>query len=201
MAFGIHWGSIASLLLLALAVMGSPGPATMALVAAGSAYGVRRTAPYLAGVVAGTALVLIAVACGITAALLSIPAAGSALVWLSAAYILWLAFRIATATPGGEAKPASTFSWTAGVVIGVGNPKAWIAIGAVFASTRLADMEMMDAVAKTAVLALMIVVICTAWLLAGTAVMPLLRQPRRARLVNVALAVALVTATALAVLH
>jgi len=47
----------------------------------------------------------------------------------------------------------------------------------------------------------MIVVICGTWLLAGVSIPPLLREPRRARLVNVALAVALVGATAIAVLR
>jgi threonine/homoserine/homoserine lactone efflux protein len=47
----------------------------------------------------------------------------------------------------------------------------------------------------------MIVVICGTWLVAGASITPLLRDPRRARIVNVTLAVALVGATALAVVH
>ena len=54
---------------------------------------------------------------------------------------------------------------------------------------------------KIAVLAAMIIVICTTWLVAGASIAPLLRDPRRARVVNAALAAALVGATALAVLH
>ena len=81
------------------------------------------------------------------------------------------------------------------------NPKAWVAIAAVFASARLADAGTADAAAKVAALAPMVVVICTAWLVAGTSIAPWLREPRRARFVNVALAAALVGATALAVLQ
>jgi threonine/homoserine/homoserine lactone efflux protein len=51
------------------------------------------------------------------------------------------------------------------------------------------------------VLTAMIIIICATWLVAGTSIAPSLRDPRRARLVNVALAVAVVGATALAVLH
>jgi threonine/homoserine/homoserine lactone efflux protein len=47
----------------------------------------------------------------------------------------------------------------------------------------------------------MIIAICAIWLVAGTPIAPLLRDPGRARVVNAALAVALVGATALAVLH
>ena len=46
-----------------------------------------------------------------------------------------------------------------------------------------------------------IVAINAAWLCAGASLAPILRDPRRARAVNAALAAALVTATALAVLH
>jgi len=95
----IRWGSVGPLLLISLAIMGSPGPATISLIAAGSVYGVRRSLPYLAGIIVGTTIVLVAVATGITAALLAVPAIGSILIGISAAYILWLAYHIATAPP------------------------------------------------------------------------------------------------------
>jgi threonine/homoserine/homoserine lactone efflux protein len=47
----------------------------------------------------------------------------------------------------------------------------------------------------------MIIVINAIWLVAGKSLAPLLRDPGRARIVNTTLAVALVGATALAVLH
>src|SRR5256886_14263361 len=40
---GIRWGSVGPLLFISLAIMGSPGPATISLMAAGSAYGVPRS--------------------------------------------------------------------------------------------------------------------------------------------------------------
>src|SRR5437879_4970066 len=148
----IRWGSVGPLLLMSLAIMGSPGPATIGLVAAGSVYGVRRSLPYLVGIIVGTAIVLVGVATGITAALLAVPAIGSVLIWISAAYILWLAYRIATAPPLSELAAASNaFSFAGGTLLGVANPKAWVAIAAVFASARLADSATTDATAKIAV--------------------------------------------------
>jgi threonine/homoserine/homoserine lactone efflux protein len=195
-------GSVAALLLTSLVIMGSPGPATISLVAAGSAYGVRRSLPYLGGIIAGTALVLVAVASGITAALLALPAIAAVLVWASAAYILWLAYRVATAPPLAEPDAAAgAGSFAGGALLGAANPKAWVAIAAVFASVRLARAAPADAAAKVAVLSAMIVLICGTWLVAGTSIAPLLRDPRRARVVNVVLALALVAATALAVLR
>jgi threonine/homoserine/homoserine lactone efflux protein len=197
-----RWDGVGALVVTALAIMGTPGPATISLTAAGSAYGMRRSLSYLAGIVAGTAAVLLAVATGITAALLAVPAVRPALIVAGAAYILWLAYHIATAPPlferqGDVAAPGLA----GGALLGVANPKAWIAIAAVFASARLADGAAADASAKVVVLAFMIVVINAAWLAAGSSLAPLLRDARRARLVNRCLAGVLVAAAALTVLR
>jgi threonine/homoserine/homoserine lactone efflux protein len=198
----IRWGSVGPLLLISLAIMGSPGPATISLVAAGSAYGVRRSLPYLVGIIAGTTIVLVAVATGITAALLAVPAIGSVLIGISVAYILWLAYHIVTAPPLSDQPAASdAFTLAGGALLGVANPKAWVAIAAVFASAHLADAATTDAAAKIAVLTAMIIVINATWLVAGTSLAPLLRHPRQARVVNAVLAVALIGATALAVIR
>lgn len=198
----IRWNSVGPLLLISSAVMGSPGPATISLVAAGSVYGVRRSLPYLVGIIVGTTIVLVAVATGITAVLLAVPGIGPVLIGVSAVYILWLAYHIATAPPLSEPTAAPhAFSPLGGLLLGVANPKAWFAIAAVFASVRLADPSTADAVAKIAALTAMIIAICATWLVAGTSLAGFLRERRRARVVNVGLALALVGATALAALH
>ena len=196
----IHWELIGPLLLISLAIMGSPGPATISLFAAGSVFGVRHSLNFLIGVMVGTTVVLVAVATGITAALVALPAIGSVLLVISVAYILWLAYHIATAPPLSEqtATPDAP-SLAGGVLLGVANPKGWVAIAAVFTSAHLADDAVTDAAAKVAVLTAMLIVILATWLVAGTSLAPMLRDPRRARVVNVALAVLLVGATALTV--
>ena len=93
----IHWGSAGALVVTSAAIMGSPGPATISLTAAGSAYGVRRSFAYLAGIIVGTSIILVAVATGMTATLQAVPALRAFLIVISAAYILWLAYHIATA--------------------------------------------------------------------------------------------------------
>ena len=198
----IHWESVGPLVVASLALMGSPGPATISVAAVGSAYGVRRSLAYLLGIIIGTTLVLVLVATGITATLLAVPALRSFLIAISAAYILWLAYHIATALPLSEQSEASDAPSLAGAtLLAVANPKAWVAIAAVFASTRLAETATTDAAAKVAVLSVMIVLIMTAWLIAGASLAPMLRDPRRARITNTALAAALVGTTALAVLR
>jgi threonine/homoserine/homoserine lactone efflux protein len=197
-----RWDAVGSLVVTALAIMGTPGPATVSLTAAGSTYGMRRSLGYLLGIVAGTVVVLVAVATGITAALLAVPAVRPALLAAEAAYILWLAYHIATAPPlTGRAAAVAAPGLAGGALLGVANPKAWIAIAAVFASARLAHGAAADAAAKVAVLSVLIVVINATWLAAGSSLAPLLRHPGRARLVNRCLAALLVAAAALTVVR
>jgi threonine/homoserine/homoserine lactone efflux protein len=198
---GIHWGSVASLVAASAAIMGSPGPATVSLVAVVASVGARRAVPYAAGIVAGTAIVLVAVACGVTVALLAVPGLRPALIVVSAVYVLWLAYRIATTPPASENASSAAPSLGAGTLLGVANPKGWVAIAAVFASARLFGSTAADGAAKVAVLAGMIVAIMGTWLVAGASLAPLLRRRRAARVVNGAFALLLVASTVLAVVH
>ncbi len=197
----LRWSSLVPLLLTSLAVMGSPGPATISLTASGVAFGVRRSARYLAGIIAGTGVVLLAVAAGVTGALLAVPGLRPVLLAVSIGYVLYLAYHIATAPPLDAAAPdAAAGSFAGGLALGVANPKAWVAIAAVFASVEVADAALPDATAKVLVLAGMVVVINGGWLLAGASLAPVLRDPRRSRVANVLLAAALVVATGAAIL-
>jgi threonine/homoserine/homoserine lactone efflux protein len=199
----IRSSALPALLLTALAIMGSPGPATISLTAAGSAFGIGRSLRYLIGIIVGTWIVLLAVATGITASLLAVPVLRSVLVGASAAYLAWLAYHIATApAPTNQSSAAADApSLRGGALLGVANPKAWVAIGAVFASGRLASAAALDALLKVAVLAAMVVIISSTWLLVGASFAPLLRTPRVARIVNIVLAGALLAATAVAVIQ
>jgi threonine/homoserine/homoserine lactone efflux protein len=198
----LRWSSLFALVLTSLAIMGSPGPATISLTGSGVAFGVRRSARYLAGIILGTTAVLAGVAAGITGALLAVPAARPVLIGVAVAYILYLAFHIATAPPlGARSDAAAAPSLAGGLLLGVANPKAWVAIAAVFVSVRLASAAAVDAGLKTGVLVVMIVIINTGWLAAGASLAPILRDPVRSRRANLALAAALIVSTAAALLH
>jgi threonine/homoserine/homoserine lactone efflux protein len=81
---------------------------------------VRHSLKYLIGIIVGTTVVLVAVATGITAALVALPAIGSVLLGISAAYILWLAYHIATAPPlSAQTATADAPSLAGGALLGV----------------------------------------------------------------------------------
>lgn len=88
---------LAPLVVSSLAVMGTPGPSTISLVASVTAFGARNSVAYCVGLIAGTAGVLLAVTAGVTAVILGVSELRWALIGLGSAYMLWLAYRIALA--------------------------------------------------------------------------------------------------------
>jgi threonine/homoserine/homoserine lactone efflux protein len=195
------WQQLLALVVAASVVMGSPGPATISVTAVGAAFGLRPSLGYMSGVVLGTIGVLLVVAAGIFGMLASVPGLAPMLAAASAAYILYLAFKIATAPPLAEsgsrtAKP----DFLGGFMLAVANPKAYVAIGAVFAGAA-SQADTLGVSARLLVLAAMIVVIHLAWLLAGTVFARLLRDPLASRVINLVFAATLVLTTALAALR
>ncbi len=197
------WRPLLGLVLSSLVVMGSPGPSTMSATAVGAAFGLRRSIAYVSGLVLGTSAVLLAVAAGVVALLLSVPRLAPVLLFASAAYMLYLAYKIATAPPLSRRDGAARAPTLAeGVLLAIANPKAYLAIGAVFAGTAL-DLHppLLEGAVKVATLVPMIVLIHMCWLLAGASLAGLLSRPRVSRVANLAFAAILVGTTAIAVTH
>jgi len=202
---------IENLLLLwlaALPLMGSPGPATISLAASGSAFGIRPSLGYLGGIITGTIAVLLLVATGIATALLAHPIAGQVLTAIAALYILYLAWKIATAPIRPASKPAHQTQaspkakapdFRGGVMLAIANPKAFAAIGAVYAAHAIAPHSLwLDNALKIAALALVIVLVNSLWLVFGAGFARLLSDPRFGRLINILFAALLIASLAMA---
>jgi threonine/homoserine/homoserine lactone efflux protein len=189
-------------LLAAVALAGSPGPATLSLTATGAAFGARRGAGYLAGIVAGMVAVMAIVASGVVGLLLAVPGATPLVTVLAAAYFLYLAWCIATAPPlseqAGQQRPPT---FLGGLLLSLVNPKGYAAMAALYSGFVLVhDRLALDVAAKMAVLVLIITAVNVAWLFAGAALTRLFRRPRTNRAINVAFAVLLVASVVFAFL-
>jgi len=180
--------------LTAVPLMGSPGPATLSLAAVGAAYGVRPGLGYLAGIIAGTTLVLLVAATGITGTVFALPSAELVVFSLGGAYILYLAWRIATAPPvARKDHMAVSPSFSGGLLLAVTNPKAYAAISAAYSSHHvIQDGVVLDAAAKVGALFAVIVVFNVVWLLFGGVMSGFLSDPRSSWLANIGFAVLLV---------
>ncbi|MEQ9608743.1 MAG: LysE family transporter [Kiloniellaceae bacterium] len=194
--------NLALLWLAALPLMGSPGPATLSTAAVGASFGWRRGLPYLGGIVAGTTTVLCLIATGVTAVVLTVPALKTAITTAAAAYILYLAWRIATAPPlSKESATAKAPAFPGGFLLAVANPKAFAAIGAVYAGHSAVPGDLSaDAAVKIAALTLVIVLVNSAWLLFGSLIAHTLHDPKKSRIANVTFAILLIASVGLALL-
>ena len=151
----------------------------MSATAVGAAYGFRRSLLYGCGLILGTTAVLLAVAVGVVTLLLSIPHGAPVLVAVSAAYILYLAFRIATAPPlAGQRDEVAAPAFAGGFLLAVANPKAYLAIAAVFAGTSIVgETACSTRRSRLRCSAVMIVIIHMCWLLAGASLSRVLQTP------------------------
>lgn len=188
--------------LAAFPLMGSPGPATLSLAGIGAAFGFRRGVPYLLGIVAGTTVVLMMIATGVTALILAEPALVTVLTVLAGAYILYLAWRIATAPVGRiHASIERAPAFVPGFLLAVANPKAFAAIGAVYSGQSLvADSLLQDSAAKVVALSLVIVIVNAAWLAFGATFSRFQNDPTIGRAANFSFALMLVVSVGLAVI-
>ena len=95
-------------LLFAVVAAVTPGPSNVMLTAAGAAGGVLKGLPCLFGVTVGMGLMLFLVPLGLGSLVLGHPLALTVLRWGGAAFLLWLAWKIATSTgpsAPGEGRP------------------------------------------------------------------------------------------------
>lgn len=170
----------------------TPGPNNVMVLASGLNFGFRRTVPHLFGIGIGFAVMIAAVGFGLVGALSSTPALYSALKYAGAAYLLYLAWRIATAdtteTASTTGRPlsfleAAAFQWL--------NPKGWVlAVGAVLTYSRpgraLADVPLIAFVFLVATLPSVAI-----WAGFGAALERLLQDRRKVRTLNILMGVTL----------
>lgn len=103
----------------------TPGPANMVLLSTGAQFGLRRALPFVAGVALGKQLIIWPLGLGVMALQDEYPAVFVILKWVSVAYILWLAYRVAGMRLSVDTADAKPPGFLAGLIIHPLNPKAW----------------------------------------------------------------------------
>jgi threonine/homoserine/homoserine lactone efflux protein len=190
--------NLASFILAGVALTGSPGPNTLGLAAASAAYGLRGSLRLMAGSVVGVFVVMAATATGLTGLLLAQPGVAPVVSVAAAAYMVYLAYRIATAPPVMNAPAEHAPGFGPGLFLGLGNPKAYAAMAALYSGfTLLSNDPVADAFAKTGILLLMIIAVDVVWLLVGSALTRVSQRPGVHRAINIAFAVLLVASVGL----
>jgi threonine/homoserine/homoserine lactone efflux protein len=176
-----------------IVMTGTPGPNNMMLLSSGANFGFRRSIPHILGITVGCQILLVAVALGLGQLLLTYPPAALALKVLCGAVLLYLAWQLLR-SPGVSndqtlvSRPlsffqAAMFQWV--------NPKAWLMMVTVITTYTQPN----TIVSNTALIALLFVVLglplISIWNLFGTSLRALLQHPKRLRVFNAVMAVAL----------
>ena len=168
----------------------TPGPSNIILASIGAVAGVRRGLPCLLGSTIGLGSMIALAALGLGSLMRQWPLVHSVAQWVAVLFLLWLAFKIATATRSAatEHTPVMGF-WSAAGFQWV-NPKSWL-VSTSAAAAFLAGSEVHPLV-QAALLALIFVLVaipcCLLWLAAGASLRHALRTDRAMRLFNWAMA-------------
>ena len=171
----------------------TPGPNNFMLLASGVNFGFTRSIPHMLGIGVGFASLLLGVGLGLGALLVAYPGLHLALKVLGGAYLLYLAWRIATSRTMGNGKDdkarpmtfmeAAAFQWV--------NPKAWVMAVTAMAIYTDPQMPFGSVLLVTLAFALVNLPCVSSWTAFGLALRGFLSDPARLKWFNIAMGIAL----------
>lgn len=172
----------------------TPGPNNVMVMASGANYGLRRTVPHMLGISVGHAFMVFMVGVVLLGVFLAYPALNIVLKVVSAAYMLWLAWKIANAVPPEmkqvTGKPftflqAAAFQWV--------NPKAWFMATTAISAYAPQDRGLvLGSLMVAGIFATTNLPAVTIWAWIGVQLRRWLGTARRLRVFNISMALLLV---------
>lgn len=183
-----------ALVVFASAMAFTPGPNNIMVTASGVNFGFRRTLPHILGITFGFVVLLIGCAAGLGAIFAAYPPLQIVLKAAGAIYLLWLAWKIATAAPsaGDDEQAAQPVTFLQAALFQWVNPKAVvIALSAIAIYVRpghwVSDFGLL-----LVVFAIATILAVATWTGFGVALRRVLTDPKHARIFNIAMALLLV---------
>jgi threonine/homoserine/homoserine lactone efflux protein len=180
--------------LLGFAIAGSvtPGPNVLMVAAAAAGHGVRAVMPHMLGITFGFSAMIAIVGLGLAGPMAASATLHGALQLVAAAWLLWLAWKIATAPPPGEGESRPPLGFVQAALFQWVNPKAWMLAGAAPAAYTVAGAPMLPQVLFIAFVFGAVSMPCLlVWAGLGAGARRLLRDTRALRRFNIAMGVLL----------
>lgn len=189
----------------ATGLLGSPGPAIAALLAVGRTFGLKDGMRFYLGLQLGLGTAAAISAAGLISLFVAFPAVQTVMVIIATAYLLYLAWKIGSApvSPKAQQKPQPPRGGflMAGVVLGMTNPKAYVAFASLMGSyTLVTNSVTADGVWKWGIVVTVMIVVDILWLLAGVLLGRANLPPFAERVLNLSLALMILLAALLAFL-
>jgi threonine/homoserine/homoserine lactone efflux protein len=187
-----------ALCLFALVSSITPGPNNMMILASGVHFGVRRSLAHLLGISLGFGFMILVVGMGLQTVLAAYPMILTVLRYVGAAYLLWLAYKLATATPTSleTSRPHQPMGFGAACAFQWVNPKAWVMAITALSTYLPPNPSLWQVALLTAIFTAVNLPAVTTWLVFGSAMRSLLQSPQRMRIFNWSMALALVASLA-----
>ncbi len=181
-------------ILFAIVAAFTPGPNNAMVLASGLNFGFRRTLPHVLGIAIGFCIVVLIAGFGLGAAFKSAPLLYAALKYGGAAYLVYLAWRIATSSgfDDGDSRRGEPLSFVGAMLFQWVNVKGLVAaISSVAIYSAIAPYPY-NVLFLGAVFGLVGFLSAAAWALFGASLRGLLSTPRAIRIFNVTMALLLV---------
>ena len=185
--------ALVALVLFAFTTSITPGPNNMMLFASGVNFGFRRTIPHMLGIGVGFLVLLIAVGFGLGALLKTMPLLYTTLKFAGGAYLVWIAWKIASSRSLGEGQAgASPMSFLGAAAFQWVNPKAWVMAVTAMATYTDPDAYFVTVIVVGIVFALVNVPSVSTWAGFGSALRDWLSVPVRLKWFNITMGLLLV---------
>ena len=170
----------------------TPGPNNMMLLASGANFGFVRTIPHMLGIGIGFTIMVVLVGAGLMQLFDAWPPSYFVLKVLSAAYMLWLAWKIAhSASPEGMSAGAKPMTFTQAALFQWVNPKAWtMALSAI--TLYAPGREFISVLLVAIVFGGINLPTVSTWTILGQKLRVILSNPRRLTIFNWTMAALLV---------
>jgi threonine/homoserine/homoserine lactone efflux protein len=181
-------------ILYCIAMSGTPGPNNVMVMASGVNYGYRRTLPHIFGINIGFSLMLGIVALGLGAAFLAEPRLQLLLKIVGVAYMLWLAWKIATASGIAEGQAGGRpMTFLEGAAFQWVNVKAWFMVmGAISVYAPAGFTPLQKALYLGGIMLIAGSPPTHIWTLFGVGIRRFLQNPKALRAFNITMALLLV---------
>lgn len=172
----------------------TPGPNNAMILASSVNFGLRRSLPHLLGICLGFGFMLLVVGLGLHSVFADHPRVLEWMRYAGAAYLLWLAWKLASATSADAqarsgARPltflgASAFQWI--------NPKAWVMAMTAMTAYLPGTATLPEVLLLTALMTVLGSPCVLVWAAFGSAMRHWLQDPLRLRIFNITMALGLV---------
>ena len=183
----------------------TPGPNNTILAASGLNFGLRRTLPVLFGINLGFALMLLLSGLGLGAAFTRFPLLHTLLKYVSAAYLLFLAWKIAKSEPpsadNADAAQNRPLTFLQGALFQWVNPKGWVMVMGLVSAYVAMGEGFWGSLGLAALISVVVGIPCIfVWAAFGSALRRWLHKPNIIRAFNWTMALLLVASIILSLL-